>query len=260
MLTQVNSGRIGPKLTPSHIAEAIREERAEDVEDWFLGEKEPSFSQLSAIASVFGVCSEWLKHGDKSIFPPEYVRLSLNPFEAVDWLISWDFADKQTDKKLKILHLIRADDINGGFYIVKESDDGHFRTYYTPIYISEEIGTGGEASLAALFVTLELLYKHYTKMGTDMMVLGYQLRPDDIAQLTNGNTHPLPLLKEGLRSTWWEDIWDTEMAQKHDYWSGWKQLHERIERVISVRTNLNELRTQIRQGATSITDICGDAQ
>lgn len=255
MLTQVNVGRRGPKLTPSHIAEAIQEERAEDVEDWFLGEKEPSFSQLSAIASLLGVDSEWLKHGDKSLYPPEYVRLSENPFEAVDWLMSWEFVDEQPDGKVKTLHLIRANDASGGLYIVKESDKGHFRTYYTPVHVSEEIGAGGEASLAALFVTLELLYKRYTAMGSGIMVLGYQLRPDDIAQLTNGNTHPGSLLKEGLRSMWWEDIWDREMAPKHNYWSGWKQLHERIEQVILARTNLNELRTRIRQGATTTTGM-----
>jgi len=253
MLTQVNSGQRGTKLTPSHIAEAIKEERAEDVEDWFLGEKEPSFPQLSAIASFLGVDSDWLKHGDKTLYPPAYERLSENPFEAVDWLLSWDLADNQSDDgKLKTLHLIRADNPTGGLYMVKESDKGHFRTFYTPIHVSEEIGAGGEASLAALFVTLELLYKRYTAMGNGIMVLGYQLRPDDIAQLTNGNTHPGSLLKEGSRSMWWEDIWDSEMAPKHNYWPGWKSLYERIERVISARTHLNELRTQIRQGATTM--------
>ena len=252
MLTQVNSGRRGTKLTSSHIAEAIKEERAEDVEDWFLGEKEPSFSQLSAIASILGADSDWLKHGDKALYPPEYERLSENPFEAVDWLLSWNIADKQPDGKVKTLHLIRADDSTGGFYIVKESDKGHFRTFHTPIHVSEEIGAGGEASLAALFVTLELLYKRYTATGSGIMVLGYQLRPDDIAQLTTGNTHPGSLLKEGSRSMWWEDIWDKEMAPKHSYWSGWKSLYDRIERVICARTNLNELRTRIRQGATAM--------
>ncbi|WP_019939532.1 hypothetical protein [Bordetella sp. FB-8] len=252
MLTQVNSGQRGTKLTPSHIAEAIKEERAEDVEDWFLGEKEPSFSQLSAIASFLGVDSDWLKHGDKTLYPPAYERLSENPFEAVDWLLSWNLVNNQNDEKLKTLHLIRADNPTGGLYMVKESDKGHFRTFYTPIHVSEEIGAGGEASLAALFVTLELLYKRYTAMGSGIMVLGYQLRPDDIAQLTNGNTHPGSLLKEGSRSMWWEDIWDHEMAPKHDYWPGWKSLYERVERVISARTHLNELRAQIRQGATTM--------
>jgi antitoxin FitA len=245
MLTQVNSGRLGPKLTTSHIAEAIKEERSADVEDWFLGEKEPSFSQLSAIATVLGVDSEWLKHGDKALYPAEYERLSENPFEAVKWLLTWK-TDTPTSQ-LKRLHLIRANDPTGGLYVVKESDQGHFQTYYTSIHVSEDIGTGGEASLAALFVSLELLYKRYTS-GSGIMVLGYQLKPDDIDQLTSGNTNPASLLKEASRSMWWEDIWDREMAPKHAYWSGWKSLYERIERVIATRKHLNELRTQIRQG------------
>lgn len=252
MLTQTNSGRRGPKLTTSHIAEAIQEERAEDVEDWFLGEKEPSFSQLSAIASYLGVDPDWLKHGDRALYPPAYQRLSENPFEAVDWLLSWNPADSQSNGKLKTLHLIRADSPAGELYIVKESEKGHFLTSHTPIHVSEEIGAGGEASLAALFVTLELLYKRYTKLGSDIMVLGYVLRPDDVTQLMSGNTHPGSLLKESSRSMWWEDIWDREMAPGHSYWPGWKSLYERIERVISARKHLNELRTQIREGATTM--------
>lgn len=252
MLTQVNAGRHGSKLTTSHLAEAIQEERAEDVEDWFLGEKEPSFSQLSAMAKFLGVNPDWLKHGDKALYPPTYERLSENPFEAVDWLLSWNPGSGATGSKVKRLHLIRANNPTGELSVVKESDEGHFLTFCTPIHVSEEIGAGGEASLAALCVTLELLYKRYTKSGSGVMVIGYLLRPDDIAQLINGNTQPGTLLKEELRSMWWEDLWDSEMAPKHNYWPGWKSLHARIESVIAARTNLNDLRSQIRQGAVTM--------
>jgi antitoxin FitA len=251
MLTQVNSGRRGSKLAASHIAEAIKEERAEDVEDWFLGNKEPSFSQLSAIANLLGVDADWLKHGDKALFPPEFMRLSENPFEAVEWLLAWPTTSANPQEKLSVLHLIRADNPTGSLYIVKESDKGHFRTYYTTIHVSEEIGAGGEAALAALFVTLELLYKRYTSLG-GLMVLGYLLPADDVTQLTSGNTHPGSLLNDRSRSMWWEDIWDHKMAPKHTYWTGWKSLYERIERVISARNHLNELRTKIREGVTSM--------
>lgn len=252
MLEQVNSGRRGFKLLPSHIAEAINEERAEDAESWFLGEKEPSFSQLSAIANFLGVDPDWLKHGDKALYPPKYFRFSENPYEAVDWLISWDLTDNQPEGKLETLYLVRADTTAGELYIVKESDKGHFQTFHTPIHVSEEVGSGGEASLAALFVTLELLYKRYTAIGSGIMVQSYLLHSDDIDQLMKGNTHPGSLLQGRDRSMWWEDIWDKEMAPKHNYWLGWKQLYERIERVISTRTNLNELRIKIRSGATTI--------
>ncbi|MCW7540668.1 hypothetical protein OOT46_22880 [Aquabacterium sp. A7-Y] len=245
MLRQVNSDRPS-KLLPSHIAEAIGEERAEEVEDWFLGEREPSFAQLSAIAKLLGVDAKWLKHGDARLYPCEYHRLSEDPFAAVDWLLTWTPPSEWADGKLTRLHLVRAEDKAGNLYIVKESDHGHFLTFYTPIHVSEEIGAGGEAMLAALFVTLELLYRRYTKL--DINVLGHQLHPDDIAQLTSGNTNPGSLLKEGGRSTWWEDIWDREMVSKREYWPGWHSLCDRIEGVISERKRLNTLRTLIRRG------------
>lgn len=246
MLKQVNAGYLTQKLTTSHIAEAINEERAEDVEDWFLGEKEPSFSQLSAIAKFLGVYPDYLKHGDKVLYLLEYKELSRNPFEAVDWLLSWNPTSGASNSRVDILHLIRADNSVGNLYIVKESDEGHFKNFHTPIHVSERIGACGEASLTALFLTLELLYRRYTK---SISVRGYLLPPDDIAQLTNGNTQPGSLLeKEELRSTWWEDIWDSDAAPNQNYWPGWESLYKRIEKVISVSTYLKELRSQIRQG------------
>jgi antitoxin FitA len=262
MLEQINAGCQGARLTTSQLAEAIKEERAEEVEDWFLGNKEPSFFQLSAIAKQLGVEPDWLKHGDKALFPMHYKRLAENPHDAVAWLLTWLPIACAPQDQVKNLHLIRADDPTGQLYIVKESNEGHFQTFHTPIHISEEIGAGGEASLAALFVTLELLYKGYTKSGSDMMVLGYLLHADDIEQLRKGNTHPGSLLTDKARSMWWEDIWDSKMAPKHDYWPGWESLHGRIQRVILARPQLNELRTKIRQGADfSIThsDILGNA-
>jgi hypothetical protein len=117
--------------------------------------------------------------------------------------------------------------------------------------VSEDIGAGGEASLAALFVTLELLYKRYTSSSA-LTVLGYLLPMDDIAQLADGNTHPGTLLNDGSRSMWWEDIWDHKMAPQNTYWPGWRSLYERIERVIAARKYLNELRTRIRAGETTM--------
>ena len=242
MLEQVNS--YGAKLTPSHIAEIIDEEHAEDVEDWFIGDKEPSFSKLSKIACHLGVNQDWLKHGDKTPYPLQYERLPENPVEAVEWLLNWS----PTNERVKSLHLIRVDNTTGELFIAKESEKGHFQTFNTPIHVSEEIGAGGEASLAALFVTLELLDKR------DCGVIGYLPCTDDIAQLTDGNTHPGSLLGKCSRSTWWADIWDAERAPKHNYWPGWTSLHERIERVISARPRLRELRIRIQQGATTMAD------
>ncbi len=252
MLKQINAGRRGPAITASHIAEAIHEERAEDVEDWFLGEKEPTFSQLAAVAKFLGVAPAWLKHGDDRLFPVKDVRLSEDPFEAVDWLLSWSPSPSGADGSLKTLHLVRADSKDGELYIVKESSDRHFMTFTTPIHVSEVIGDGGERSLAALFVTLELLYKRHTSVtGT---VFGHVLSSDDVAQLVSGKTNPATLLTENSRSMWWEDIWDGSMREKREYWPGWTSLYRRIEGVIAERKHLNGQRLQIRRGARTPTE------
>lgn len=255
-LIQFNAEKRGGTLTPSHVAEAINEKRAEHVEDWFLGVQEPDFSQLTAMANLFGVKPEWLKHGDLAMYSVEHKRLPENPFEAVDWLLTWD-PEEPSDGSLKTLNLIRSEDREGALFLVKESDKGHFRTFGTPIHVSEEIGQGGEAALAALFLTLELLYKRYTTASghtNKLTITGYQLQPDDVNQLMTGDSNPRSLLARGVQSTWWEDLWDSAMAPKQSYWPGWKALYTRIENVITNRPRLNETRSRIRQGATTMAE------
>lgn len=255
MLKQVNMSR-RPPLLISQIAEQIGEEHGESTENWFLGEEEPSFKQLASLAAVLGVDPDWLKHGDKRLYPVECYRLPENPFAAVDWLLSWTLPERGVDgQALKTLHLVRNDNSTGNLYIVKESAAGHYVTYTTPIHVSEEIGAGGESSLAALFVTLQLLYKRYTSRS-QLTVLGYQMRSDDVDQLISGSTNPGSLLTDRARSCWWEDIWDSEMVSKHEYWPGWRVLCARIEGVISHRRYLNDIRMQISKGAlTEPSDI-----
>jgi len=252
VLVQENAVRQGGKLTPSHIAEAIGETRGEDVEDWFLGEKEPGFLHLCAIARLLGVDAGWLKHGDGTPYPGEWKRLPQNPYAAVNWLLNWDDGESVTSAQVAALHLVRAIKATGGLYIVKASDRGHFKAYSTPVHVSEEIGAGGEASLAALFVTLELLYRRYVACDGRFAVHAYLMHAEDIALLTQGETHPASLLKESDRSMWWEDIWDAKQVPKHSYWDGWQSLHHRIEGVIAARSDLNELRAKIRQGAITM--------
>ncbi len=247
VLAQENAIRRSGKLLPSHIAEAIGEGRGEDVEDWFLGQQEPGFVQLCAIARFLGVDAGWLKHGDRAPYPCDWRRLPENPVHAVGWLTSWEDMAGQANGKVGTVHLVRAIKATGSLFVVKESDRGHFRAFSTPIDISADIGAGGEAALAALFVTLELLYRRC--QGGLLAVHGYLLHSEDIALLAGGHTHPGALLKDSARSTWWQDIWDARQVPKHSYWDGWSSLHERIERVIAARSHLHELRATIRQGA-----------
>ena len=253
-LEQINVNRY-EKFRPSHIAQKLGEERAEEVEDWFLGKRTPTFTQLLSIAELFGVEAKWLQHGDGRIYPVESEQLPRNPIEATNWLVSWE----GKEDKLEVLHLIRAMDDAGGLYIVKESKRGCFRIYYTPIHVSEMIGASGEADLMYFFVTLELLYKEGTKTGSGFRVVGHQLARDDVSLLVKGNTNPGSFLNQGF-STWWEDIWDRKM-DGNDYWPGYHPLRDRIERGIARNAYLAECRENIRSGmltavrGTTSTDV-----
>lgn len=55
--------RSGEIIKESHVAEAIGEERAGHVYNWFLGTEEPSFPQLKKLSEFLGVDYEWLVHG-----------------------------------------------------------------------------------------------------------------------------------------------------------------------------------------------------
>lgn len=245
LLDQVNAAASGQRLRPSHIAQSIGQEKAADVEDWFLGKQEPTFVQLEAIAAHLGCVIEWLQHGDGCMFPMTQHRLSDNAFEAANWLTTWEEGEP-----VKTVHLIREQSKNGELLIVQESDKGQCRTYTTQYHVSDVIGAGGESALAHLLVTLELLYRHHFKLT---QIDSYLLKSDDADMLRRGNTHPLALLKDKPRSTWWEDIWDAKMSTKHEYWPGWKTLCESIGRAVESRKTLVATREKIRRG--EYTDI-----
>lgn len=246
LLEEVNSTHHGAPVRPSHLAQAIGEDHAEVVEDWFTGRIEPSFSQLKATAKHLGAVVSWLQHGDNHMFPVISQRLPDNAAEAVTWLQTWD--KEEPDTKVRAIHIVREVSINGSLLVVKESESGHCKTFTTQCHVSDQIGAGGESSLAHLWVTLELLYKHYTRGRTGVAVNSYLLKPSEYEALWSGNTNPLFILRGSSKIPWWEDIWDKDMYQKKDYWPGWKPLCESISRSIDSRSKLAEERDKIRNG------------
>lgn len=246
LLEETNSGRFGSPIRPSHLAQAIGEEHVEAVENWFTGQTEPSFSQLKAIAKYMGAVVEWLQHGDGNMFPIKRHQLSDDATEAVTWLLTWD--KEETSSSLKTLHFVREASKTGSLLVVKESSNGHFKTFTTQYHVSDEIGAGGESHLAHLCVTLELLYKHYTQNSTGLMVRSCLLKPSEYESLWKGNTNPQAILNKSINTPWWEDIWHESMFDKNDYWIGWKELCKRISRSIESRSHLAENRDKIKTG------------
>ncbi|MDW5418743.1 hypothetical protein R6242_19425 [Iodobacter sp. CM08] len=181
-------------------------------------EKEPSLNQLLSIAKHFNSNSDWLLHGEQNMFKAEYARTPESPIKGLGLLIK---ADR--------LHLIREMS-RGAFAFVLDNSSGQCSTYQTPYHISEQTGSGGEASLAWLMLTFELLYLYYTQPGCDnkMSIKSYLMDSDTYSSLIDGKTHPKNALRKASEASWWEDIWDKEQFNHVDYWEGWKPLCEKL--------------------------------
>ena len=231
LLEQLNEAS-STQVKPSHIALAIGEPKAKDVEDWFLGLEEPTFMQLQAIANAYGVQFNWLAHGDSSIYKVESASLSGNIFDAVDWLLSWDEASDNSSANISHLYFVREMSESGYLAIVKRSNLGRYKIYTTNYQISENIGNTGEADLINLFLIWQLLYRRYTNnIGQIRLIESFLIHPQEYDLLVRGNLCPDSLLKN-KDAKWWEDIWDEKMQTNHEYWPGWTSLYRRINNSI----------------------------
>lgn len=243
LLEQLNDENTGKTLRPSEIAEKMGEERAGEVEKWFLGRAEPTFAQLDALAKLFAVSPGWIKHGNNTMFPIESHRLSEDAVEAATWLSEWEDGEP-----VDAIHLVREASKTGSLLVIKESTRHQFKVFATGIHVSEEIGNGGESMLTHLWVTLALLYKRYTRGSRHFMVFSYLAQPNTYKQMASGQVNALTLLRDCEKTPWWEDAWDQSMYAKNTYWKGWKELCERIARAIARNDRLSTQLDAIKRG------------
>lgn len=241
LLAAVNSAVPSHRMKVSQLAEAIGQSHSETLEGYFAKQAEPSFQLLDTISGFLGASAEWVKHGVGHMFPVREARIPEGPESGVRWLLDLD-----CDEPVSVLHLVRSNDETGSFLVVKQYGAWRCRTYLTPYHVSAAIGAGGEAQLAALSVTLELLYAYYTKRP-NVAVRGYLVSREKFDALLSGDVHPLSLLKlQGVdSSTWWEDFWDDNQFPKHDYWTGWKDIARQIFDVVAAKPYLKAERELI---------------
>lgn len=247
LLQSVNGTSYRPFLKPSHIAEEIGEDHAEEVEKWFIGKTEPSFRQLDKVAEFLGGVPVWLRHGDRQPFSVEQQRIPEDLTKAIEWLLDVEGDTQKVDS----LHLVRSEGEAGSFAVVKRYGKWRCKTFLTPYHISEVIGAGGESSLAVLSVILRLLYKYYVRKGKpDLIIQSHIFNENAFNQLAVGRVHPVTLLDSSGKVPWWEDFWDASMfrdERKGQYWVGWRSVCERIYDVVEQRRDLRDLRDLIIQ-------------
>jgi plasmid stability protein len=240
--------RTSPKATPSRIAEALGWSHAEKVERWFAGEAEPSFAELTQIADLLGCQTDWLLHGEGEPYSAIYTRIPEDAFAGPEWLLT----PSASGKKPRI-YLIRCRSKAGEFAFVKSFSDWNAQVFTTPYHVSDEIGAGGESSLAWLSLVLEGLYKRWTGIeGSEIQIGGYLVSKESFSSLLAGKRHPVSILQEEEKSHWWEDFWDENQFRNSEYWPGWKAITERIYRVVEARQSMREQREKLKTYRGSI--------
>lgn len=252
LLDAARGGMPGKVLKISHIAQGISSPHSEPVEKWFTGEIEPSFDELERVASYLGGQPGWLQHGDNTMFKVTYLRLPENASEAVQSLLEIGPVKSGPMGALTHLHLIRENHETGRFVLVKQYGEYQCKTFSTPLHLSEETGSGGRTALMHFSVTLELLdalYKKKPQLAGVEGIKGYVLPEHEFESLVNGQVHPLSLLQFSRNdSPWWEDLWDSMMFPKREYWPGWVALcaglYGQVRDNKSLRAEVESIRNQ----------------
>ncbi|WP_342066929.1 helix-turn-helix transcriptional regulator [Achromobacter kerstersii] len=255
VLAQINDAT-RRRWRPSHVAQAIGASLAEPAEDWFLGRTEPTFEELAKVADFLGVSARWLQHGDGEPFLVGNVRLSEDPAQAVRWLLNrpddplaplGPFQPASSFPELQRLIFVRSSSEAGELAIIKQRDDYRCETFRTPTHVSDVIGAGGEAQLMALSVTLQLLYKLYSRPPS-LPVTSWILPEKSFSALIAGRVHPLSFDDGSSVRLWWEDFWDESMTGRNSYWTGWSEITARIRRAIDLTDRVAKERELIRTG------------
>ncbi|WP_187979850.1 helix-turn-helix domain-containing protein [Pseudomonas oryzihabitans] len=215
--------------SPSRIAEALGLTHAVPVEQWFRGHAEASFDELANIAKLMGCHSQWLIHGEGAPYSSTYVRIPEHVISGTEFLFL-----PNDDGLRPNLHLVRSKEETGGFLFVRQYSDWDYQVFHTPYHVSDVIGAGGEASLAALSLILKGVYRAWTqRQNSQVEVLGYLARKEVFDALMEGSSHPASILKSAERSCWWEDFWDADQYEKSNYWEGWRSITQRIGSVVN---------------------------
>lgn len=250
VLDEISEQKPGAPVAPSRIAEALGWAHAEALESWFAGDSEPSFTELSAIASIAGCSSAWLAHGDGQPFPSQYARIPEDAAKGTEWLLQ-PLADG--DAPPSHVLLVRSETEAGAFAIVKRFSAWQAQAYHTPYHVSEVIGAGGEASLAWLTLVFERLYQRWTR-DSALTVESYLVSEDVFRALLEGKRHPFNVMRtsRAVATCWWEDLWDeTQFRKQQEYWPGWLSLAERMARVVEGRPPMKAQRDEMRGRAAS---------
>lgn len=251
LLTCTNKIRyIRTNLTPSEVALRIGKTHAHDVESWFAGELEPSFTELRSLADFFACSHDWLLFGKGSPYPSEY----LSNFDTVAEMTEFCSQPNDTEKQVSHIYFVRNATEAGELLIVKHYEDWRCTVYRTNIHVSNMVGNTGMRTRAILTMTLNALCESRWHTKTQ----SYIVHDDVYDQLAEGMLNPLSILHDMSHVPWMDDIWDKTMYEerKLDYWDGWTTMC--IDNANYIQSRYDDDLEQIRKKTHPVFEVLNE--
>jgi len=181
----------------SSIADMLGMEYINELENYIDGVAEPSIPFLEHFCERFGVCPEWLKHGQ------------LAPFTSSEQVS----APLQCLARIRVLNLehiffVRSRAPRGEAGIVAKIADQKYVTFEGDWPISSQVGAGGAANIYEFYRLIKEL-----QVGEFQHHLGGRLYDANaFNHLFHGHYYPGFVERPGsYGSYWWDDFADTEV-------------------------------------------------
>ncbi len=217
--TLLESYNEGQNITtkPSHISMRLGHDVGSVFDDWLNALKEPSFKDMADICELFGANLDWLAHGDGQPFTVE--RLHTFEYKYICEILS--------RPTIRHVHFIRANSSDGELAIIVRADNDTFKTYSTPLHVSENVGATGEAMLVTLSNVCQYfwVYRRDNNIDVSSHILDYDL----YISLIHGIKHPRAILKRCRSVYWWEEIYEPHReGGAASFWPGFSELQKQI--------------------------------
>ena len=194
----------------SSIAEMLGMEYLNELENYIDGVAEPPMSFLERFCERFGVCPEWLKHGQLAPFTVEHILEPLKCLERIRTL------------KPEWIFFVRSREPRGEVGIVAKIADKKYVTIRGDWVISSKVGADGTRRMYDFY----RLIKELRDGEFRCYLTGRWYYDHDFTCLFGGLYYPGFVEKPGnYNITWWDDFADTGTShltreQLEKYWGG----------------------------------------
>jgi hypothetical protein len=187
--------KLKENITFSFLNEKLLFSSVSEIEDFFLGKKEPTEDFLNKYSKYFGFEVNWLKHGIGNTFkinelyesdPLEYSKAikALSPIE---------------------IYFVRAESEYGNSGIILKLSDFEYLVLKRTYQICSSVGATGKIKLANLYE----LIKNLSNIKDGINLSGVLLTNEQFSKVFNGNLYFGNII-ENIKSMdyWWEDFMD----------------------------------------------------